>query len=87
MVILRLRVSLCCMLGSILSRILSFYPTGPRLHRAAELWQYRVFGISNCVFFHYYRRVPLAFPPFTRPLNQFTTVPTISAPSAVSIPE
>ena len=36
--------------------------TGPRLHRADELGLYRVFRSSNCVLFHYYRRVAVTFP-------------------------
>ena len=45
MVILCFRVSLCCILGFILSCVFGFYSdlpppvfTGPRLHRTAELW-------------------------------------------------
>ena len=93
MVILRLRASLCCIVGSILSYIFGFYSdlsppvplvpvfTGPPNNGNTGLFVAQfVFSSTTTVGF----RLPT--PPLARPPNHFTTVPTIGVSSTVFIP-
>ena len=93
MVILRFRVSLCCTLGSILSCIFGFYSdlplpvplvpvlAGPPNHGNTGFSQLKL------CFLPLLPSGSSRLSPFARPLNHFTTVPMISVPSTVSIPQ
>ena len=93
MVILRFRVSLCCIQGSILSCIFGFYSDLPPpvplvpVFTGPPNYGYTGFFVAQIVFSST-TTVGFQLPsPLARPLNHFTTVPTISVPSTVSIPQ
>ena len=93
MVILRLRVSPCCVLGSILSCIFGSYSdpplriplvpvfAGPPSHRNTGFFVAHIlFSFTTTVGF----QLPFLL---RKAADHFTTVPTISVPSTVFIPE
>ena len=93
MVILRLRVSLCCILGCILSGIWGFYsdlpPPVPLVLVIAGPPNYGNTGFSVAqIVFHDTITVGFQLPfPLRKDCDHSTTVPTINVPSTVFIPQ